>query len=362
MKQCAKIFIFLICILLTTLPVSAQSAYNHHGLKSCIPGYRIKKKKDASFFQGNRKTKNYFEGWYFKMVSANGASILSVIPGISISKNGEEQHAFIQVIDGKTAQTRYFSFPAEDFSYSEDRFAVSIGENFFCRDSLVLNIINDSIRLTGTLYLSNQTTLTKNGKRKNIMGWYRRMPFMQCYHGVVSLDHSVNGTLNYNGNILEFKDGDGYIEKDWGRSMPEAWIWMQTNSFNSPGSSFMLSVAKVPWMGHAFTGFLGFFHHDSITTRFGTYSKAKLNIDQLSSDTLNIVIKDKKYHYYITAVHKNSGLLKAPVNGAMDRRIAESVDAVVFLTVTNRNGEVIFEDRSNYAGLEIVGDTKLLNQ
>ena len=71
------------------------------------PGYDIRKLKDTAMFQGNRKRRKYFEGWYFKMVSADGAAILSVIPGISLSRNGEEQHAFIQLIDGKTANTFY---------------------------------------------------------------------------------------------------------------------------------------------------------------------------------------------------------------------------------------------------------------
>ena len=61
-------------------------------------------------FQGNKKTKKYFEGWYFKMVSQDEVSILSVIPGISISEDGSTKHAFIQIINGKTAETEYINF------------------------------------------------------------------------------------------------------------------------------------------------------------------------------------------------------------------------------------------------------------
>ena len=50
-----------------------------------VQAYKAKKSKNSSMFQGNKKTKKYFEGWYFKMVSQNEGSILSIIPGISIS-------------------------------------------------------------------------------------------------------------------------------------------------------------------------------------------------------------------------------------------------------------------------------------
>ena len=67
------------------------------------------------------------------MVSHDELSILSVIPGISISEDGSTKHAFIQIIDGKTAKTEYISYPIEDFYYSKDDFLVKIGNNFFCK-------------------------------------------------------------------------------------------------------------------------------------------------------------------------------------------------------------------------------------
>ena len=40
----------------------------------------------------------------------------------------------------------------------------------------------------------------------------------------------------------------------------------------------------------------------------------------------------------------------------MNRRIAESVDATLKLTVTNKHATVMFEGTSSIAGLEIVGN------
>ena len=328
---------------------------------SRIPGYGAKKKGHPEIYQGNKRKKKYFEGWYFKMVSADGTSILSIIPGVSLSVNGNEQHAFIQVIDGKTAKTSYYSFPIEKFSFSKNDFAVKIGENYFSKDKLIINIHDDTSSISGEIRMSEQVELP-SGKRLNpgIMGWYRFVPFMQCYHGVVSLTHQLNGSLIKDGKKYIFDGGRGYIEKDWGSSMPSAWIWMQSNNFDEAGNSFMLSVANVPWLGKSFTGFLGFFLHDSTLFRFATYTHAKLQIEKSVSDTVKISIIDRKHNYFIEAFHSITGLLKAPVKGSMDRRIPESIDARLKLTVKDKKGNLIFSGTTNIAGLEMVGDQNIL--
>ena len=324
-----------------------------------IPGYNTKKRKNPPFFQGNKKKKNYFEGWYFKMVSADGSSILSVIPGISLSENGEEQHAFIQMIDGTTAQTDYYRFPIEAFSFSKEKFAVRIGDNYFSEDSIVLNIHNDSTNIQGTIRMSNQVHLSEK-RNEAIMGWYRFVPFMQCYHGVVSLNHNLSGELKKNDATYAFDQGLGYIEKDWGSSMPSAWIWLQTNNFSTANTSFMLSVANVPWLGSSFPGFLGFFLHNGTVHRFATYTNAKLHLEPNASDTIRITIKEKLYTYKLETYRSKSGILKAPVQGSMDRRISESIDAKLVLTVLDKEGNVIFSDSTSITGLETVGDFQAL--
>jgi len=328
-----------------------------------IPGYGFKKMKNPELFQGNKKRKRYFEGWYFKMVSHDQASILSVIPGISLSQNGEMQHAFIQVIDGKTAETFYYDYPIEKFSFSKQKFAIRIGKNYFSKDSLILNIQQDSSLIVGKVYMSGQVNLFKKKNKKTaIMGWYRFVPFMECYHGVVSLTHDLHGQIKKGNDILSFNKGLGYIEKDWGKSMPSAWIWIQSNNFNAKKTSFMLSVANVPWLGSSFTGFLGFFLHNNSVQRFGTYTHARLKLDTSTNDTIKITISDKKFTYRIQAFRNQSGTLKAPLQGSMDRRISESIDANLKLTVLDKKGIQIFQDSTSIAGLETVGDLNVLSR
>ena len=326
-----------------------------------VQAYKAKKSKNSSMFQGNKKTKKYFEGWYFKMVSQDEGSILSVIPGISISEDGSTKHAFIQIIDGKIAQTKYINFPIEDFYFSKEDFLIKIGNNIFSKDSIVLDIQRDSLSIIGKVYMKNLTKLkSKNKQIRKIMGWYYKVPFMECYHGLVSLNHDLYGEIKTNNRNFRFDGGRGYIEKDWGKSMPSSWIWIQTNSFKNSNSSFMLSIAKIPWLGFSFTGFLGFYYINNEIVRFGTYSKAKVKLEKYEENSLNLNIVLKDEILEIQTIKKNSGMLKAPVNGNMNRRILEGIDADLKVKLLDEKKNVLFEDSSKTTGLELVGDIREL--
>ena len=335
----------------------------HYTDHKFIPFYDLKKLGNTAIFQGNKKKKNYFEGWYFKMVANDGSSVISVIPGISLSSDGREKHAFIQIINGITAQTSYYSYPIEEFSFSKKEFALKIADSYFSKDRIILDLKDDHSIISGKISMFNQVEYTSGGLLNiGIMGFYRFVPFMECYHGVVSLTHSLNGTIIINGEVHNFKGGRGYIEKDWGSSMPSAWIWIQSNHINNTNSSFMLSIANIPWIKKSFTGFLGFFYHNNQIHHFATYRPTKLQLEITDSNQLKINIENKNNTFIINAMSTNTSMLKAPVKGAMDRRISESIDAILKITMMDKKGNIIFMDSTNIAGLDMVGDYHKLQE
>lgn len=326
-----------------------------------LPFYNLKKARNTTIFQGNKKNKNYFEGWYFKMVSEHGSSIISVIPGLSLSKDGKKQHAFIQLIDGVTAQTKYFSFPIEEFSFSKKEMAIKIGKNYFSKQKMILDLKGENTEIAGEVTFSDPVNYKSNKfLTPGIMGWYRFVPFMQCYHGVVHLTNTLAGDLKIDGKFFNFDNGKGYIEKDWGSSMPSSWIWMQSNHFENQNSSFMLSVADIPWLGKSFVGFLGFFYYNDKTYHFATYRRTKLLLEIVDKDQVNIKIMNPKNTFVLEVKSNNTGLLKAPFEGSMDRRIPESIDATLKIMMISKKDSVIMIDSTTITGLEMVGEYKKL--
>jgi len=317
--------------------------------------YLMKKLFDPAIYQGKSKRKNYFEGWYYKLIDKEHQQALAVIPGVSFGKGREDRHAFIQVLNtgGKVSYIRYgFS----DFNYSRDRFSISIGDNYFSDREIRLNIDEDHCKMVGRLEFHKIVAFPKSLKRPGIMGPYTFVPFMECNHAVINIHHEISGQLSIQNNTADFSGGYGYIEKDWGRSFPETWIWLQSNHFGADDVTVMFSAAKIPWMGRSFPGFISFIRIKGKLLLFATYTGAKIIDLAYRNDQLEIVLEDKRYRMEIKAKHSEGGILKAPKNGLMDNEILESISAVARVILSDKSGHVVYSGTGTHTGLEIAND------
>lgn len=88
---------------------------------------------------------------------------------------------------------------------------------------------------------------------------------------------------------------------------------------------------------------------------FGTYTGAKIKHLEYKDGKIEILVEDKKYTISISGRYEESGILKAPKNGLMERKISESISSTVKVLLGDKKGEIIFEDYGKHAGLEVVG-------
>jgi hypothetical protein len=196
------------------------------------------------------------------------------------------------------------------------------------------------------------------------MGWYRYVPRMECYHGVLSLDHELSGRLVVDGEELVFDGGRGYVEKDWGRSFPSSWVWLQSNHFGRPGVSVTASVARIPWVTGAFTGHIAGLLLDGRLHRFATYTGASLAAVETRPGAAHVVLRDRRRELELEAEGAPSGALKAPVLGAMEGRADEALGATVRARLRELRGgraSVVFEGTDAHAGLEVMNEHRELH-
>lgn len=319
----------------------------------------LKKKLNPTCYQGNDNSSQHFEGWYFKIIDKNERSLFAIIPGIFIDKNNLESHSFIQIFDGVNDQSYYYKFPINDFSSKNNVFDIQINSNYFSSNRLVLDLKNPSFEISGQLNFTDLTKWPKTLIAPGIMGWYTWVPFMECYHGIVSLDHNIQGNLLINGQNIDFSNGHGYTEKDWGKSFPEAWIWCQSNHFNSAKVSFTGSIAIIPWIKKPFLGFIFGLWHNGKIYRFTTYSGAKLIHFEIDGSKVYFVIKQKRLLLEITANRVETGYLQAPTLNGMTRRISETIKSKIEIKLsskTSSGSEIILHDVGRNAGFEMAGD------
>ena len=307
---------------------------------------------NPSHYHGWGKSKKYFEGWYYKNISKDEKHAIAIIPGIAMDAEGKQQ-AFIQILDGKNLTAQYHKFEASEFKPRDDKFELRIKDNFFSKEEL-------HVKLPGfeaDLKFKGLVPWPSNWYSPGIMGPFSFIPFMQCYHGILSLDHQVDGKIKINNTSFDFNQGRGYMEKDWGSSFPSAYIWMQSNHFEKEGISLKASVAKIPFMGTSFVGFIAGLYIDGKIIQFTTYNLTKLKKSFADKNTVEITLSNSKHNLNIRAERSAATSLASPILGFMDGRIEESMTSILHVELKDqRSGEIIFKGSGRNAGLELAGN------
>lgn len=285
------------------------------------------------------KKKGFFEGWYFKH-QYNDLSI-SFIPGINIEKNGVK-YAFIQVI--RNTNSYYIKYDYNDFSISEDKLIIKIKDNTFSKSGAIINIKSKEVNIEGFLKYENITPI-----KYNIMGPFSVFPFMECNHGVISLHHKVNGRLNINNEEKIIENGIGYIEKDWGRSFPKSYLWIQSNDFKQDKISIMVSIADIPFLGYEFKGCIAIVYYKDIEYRLATYNGVKI----LKYNENGLIIKRGKYKLEIEIKENYPQGLLAPDGGKMSRKIYENISCKARFKFYEKK-KILFDLENNNTSFEYV--------
>jgi len=309
-------------------------------------------------FHGSGVAKGFFEGWYIKLVSADRTQRWAVIPGIfrGLEQPGQppRDEAFVQVLNGSTGESWYHVYPTHDFVASSETFDVSVGGNRFSPSGVTL----DLPQLTGRIsFTSPMDPWPVTWRSPGIMGWYGLVPFMECYHGVVSFGHGLAGTIEVLGTAESFDGGRGYLEKDWGKAFPAGYVWMHSNHIDAdPDASLVASVAIIPWLRSSFRGFIVGLKHQGHLYRWATYNGAK---------ELDLVIDDSHVRWALTgpdgvlklsAERVRGGLLHAPLRTAMHQRVEETMDGRVSVIHEDAHGRVLLSGEATCAGMEVFGE------
>ena len=266
------------------------------------------------------------------------------------------------IFDGVKGDVFYEQFEVQQFSCSTSSYSLHIGSNYFSLQKIFLDIESERLTIKGQVTANNLKPWPVTLFEPGCMGWYAYVPTMECFHGILSMDHSLDGEIEFNGSNYDFAGGRGYIEKDWGRNFPENWIWAQSNNFSNNDLSITASLASIPWKNTAFAGFIVGLYYKSKLYRFTTYRNTVIQEIHYDSNKFFWQLKQKNLTLELTIEkgHK-PGLLYAPDKIDMVPRVHEYLDGNIYLKLYDHK-ETILEDHTTSAAIEIIGDTnKLIN-
>ena len=312
-------------------------------------------------YHGKNKKTNFFEGWYFKAVSKDKKNTFAIIPGISMGNSQNDKYSFIQILDGTNKTFNYCKFSFADFSYSNTPFSFSISNNIFSLDHIVLNINTGNTSLLGELKFSNLYFWKDSLINPGSMGFYNYLLFMECYSQVCVLDGDISGCLKLNNKQIDFTGGKIYIEKNWGKSFPIEWLWIQNNTFEDNKATITCSVGEIPFPIHNFRGFLIAATVNKKFYKFTTINRSKLNL-VLNNDSVELTATHKNLTLFLKTETKDSDfiLCYGPKNGEMSPYVRETLTGKVYMKLyNNKSKELIYEGFGYNTGIEYGG--KLMN-
>ncbi len=314
----------------------------------------INRHKQTEIYMKRAYNTNYFEGWYYKQVSKNTEHIISFIP--SVSFKNDEGKAYLQVIYQNNDElfTGVCEFNINKFKTENRPFSVKIANNHFTKRQITIALQTEKLKIRGQIKFSALTPLEYSHIQPNIMGAFSYLPFMQCKHGIISMLHHLDGNLVINEEIIDFTDGKGYIEKDWGSSFPKKYMWIQCNHFQNSMVSLFFSVADIPITSFSFQGFICNLLFEGKQFRFATYTGAKIRIVN-DKGQVNIELKSKRHILRLKAKADKSRELLAPLKGEMNTQIKEALSGNLQIELLEKSTQkTLYQDVSNKASMEIV--------
>ncbi|MCL1878494.1 MAG: hypothetical protein FWF80_06525 [Defluviitaleaceae bacterium] len=293
---------------------------------------------------GNSAMRGHFEGWYYKhqtkISNANdGIRSFAVIPGKA------SDGAIIFVVTDDKSYNIPFSLP----EYQKRDGELRIGGNTFSSAGISLDIQTPELSLTGKLTYTNLSPI-----RGDIMGPFRFFP-MECRHGIISMNHSLQGEVILNDEMLNFGGGKGYIESDSGRSFPTGYTWVQCNAFDED-CSIMASVARIPFYGLRFWGCICVVWLNGKEYRLATYKGVKI----IRCERGIIELKQAKYRLSISVDERAGHKLPAPQSGKMSRFIKETLSCPAHFRLMEGD-KCLFDGKSDFASYEYMMDGQRKN-
>ncbi len=318
----------------------------------------LKEIRNPNLYHGDKKKRNFFEGWYFKICDKYDDNVFAFISGIAKGKSNKDSHSFVQVLEGKYALYSYIKFNEDDFGFKKDHFHVCVKDNSFSLEEMKLNLIYKNKIIKGSLKFKNIKKWSDSLINPGSMGFYNYFWFMECYTQVCAQDGDIDGELQIGDEIIDFTGGKVYVEKNWGKSFPKSWIWVQSNSFDEERISFTCSIGRVPFMFGSFSGFLVALNIKDKFYSFTSINKSTMNIKRGDSD-VEILFRRKNLELKVkTQSKKNMFMLcMGPKDGEMIPLVEENLKGEVELELRDiETSRIIYSGKGKSTGIEYGGE------
>jgi len=159
---------------------------------------------------------------------------------------------------------------------------------------------------------------------------------------------------------IDFSDGKGYIERDWGKTFPREYVWIQSNHFENNETSLFFSESSYPFLKTAFQGFICNLVVGKKEYRFATYHRDSCKLEKVSEQVrLKFNLENKTAKLIIEAEITDPGELVATDRIGYAKGDKEELGGNVKIELyLKKERELFIKMRRLPAGIEIVDHTE----
>lgn len=297
---------------------------------------------NPTILRGNFNRNKYFEGWFQKIFSAKHQASFVVIYGYA-TRNSNDTFGFIQmhIPDEKPL---LLHFPKEEVFCDPGQHLVRMGNNILTTERISVN--TDEVEVD--LSLDKNEPLRSF---KNSMGYSYVIPNLPCYHSVLNKSHIVSGEINSKSSRFSLDNEIGYLEKNWGTSFPENYVWLHAVDPENMEVDLLFSQAEINWMGKKFIRHVGYFRFDGKQIDLRELRDCSISISKLNSHDQHIRISSKAIEMKMEITLAQNIVFKGPHNGTLSRDILHHTDVRVAVSFKQNAQTRNFQLVGNYENI-----------
>ena len=330
-------------------------------------------------YHWNGVDSGFFEGWYFRVTLPKIGESFAFMYSIEDPGGDSNHRGGAAQILGINEQYLLCPFPDLDkFWAAKDRLCLGHwGKTNLDISPQLLSVaefdrqVTEGYQVTATLHQGSLPTQDCRWCYETVpvYGWGQPQQFQQATAGWLSylpifepgwqilMAHGLaTGWIEWQGNRYEFTNAPAYSEKNWGRSFPEKWFWVNCNSFNE-----IVGLAVTAGGGRrkvlATTeevGMIGIHYRDKFYEFVPWNAQVRWQIQPWGEWRIQASNSDFQVELIGTTDDRGT-MVSTPTATGLVMCCRDTLKGLLSIDLRTRQGEEIVTATSSLAGLEVGG-------
>ena len=329
-------------------------------------------------YHWNGRDRNFFEGWYFRVTLPKIRESFAFMYSMEDPSGTSAHHGGAVQILGIDEQHLAYTFPdPHHFWASKHRLALGHWDRtkLDLQPQLLSALefdthITQGYQVTATLH---QGALPDRDCRWcyqtiPIYGWGQPQQPAQATAGLLSyleifepgwqilMAHGLaTGWIEWQGQRYEFDRAPAYSEKNWGRSFPQQWFWLNCNSFDEIGLAITAGGGKrqVLWLTEA-VAMVGIHYRGKFYEFVPWNAQVDWQVQPWGEWRIQATNGDVQVEL-IGTTDLAGTMVGTPTEQGLVLGCRDTLKGLLSINLRTRTGEVIVKATSNLAGLEVGG-------